>query len=286
MIDLENIPEIEPFKEKPRKKNAFKNDFGVALSVTGSYGMPGASIISSKACLKTGVGILKLACCSENYTACAVSLPEAILIPLKSNGKTFSKRALKPLLKELEKVSAVLIGCGLGISADNAFLVKELLKASKVPVVLDADGINLIADDIEFLKDVKAPLVLTPHPGEMARLLKTDSKAVESNRAEIAKKFSSEYGVCLVLKGSNTLVADGNGNLWKNVLGNPGMASAGSGDMLAGIILALLAKGYSTTESAKAAVRLHSAAGDSACKRLGENAMLPTDMIEELHKFL
>ncbi|MBE6782205.1 MAG: NAD(P)H-hydrate dehydratase [Ruminococcaceae bacterium] len=286
MINPENIPEIEPFKEKPRKKNAFKNDFGVALSVTGCYGMPGASIISSKACLKTGVGILKLALVKENYTACAVSLPEAILIPLKSNGKTFSKRALKPLLRELEKVSAVLIGCGMGISADNAYLVKELLKTSDKPIVLDADGINLIADDIEFLKDVKAPLVLTPHPGEMARLLKTDSKAIESNRAQIAKNFAQEYRVCLVLKGEKTLVADDSGNLWINVLGNPGMASGGSGDMLAGIILALLAKGYSTTEAAKAAVWLHSAAGDSACERLGENAMLPTDMIEELHKFL
>lgn len=276
--------------EKPlprlRDKNSFKNTYGTALSVCGSYGMPGAAIISAKAALRSGVGILKLACVEENYTACAVSLPEAVLLPCPTRGKTYSSESADALKEALKTADALLIGCGMGISEDARTLVKELLKTTTVPTVLDADGINLIASDIELLKDVKAPLILTPHPGEMARLMGTSPKDIESDRLGIAAGFAKKFGLYLVLKGSNTIVASPSGELSVNLTGNPGMATAGSGDMLAGIILALLAKGFDPCVAAKSAVWYHSAAGDAAKARLGEESMLPTDMIEELYRSL
>lgn len=281
------ITSIKPplFIEK-RKKTSCKNDYGVALSVCGSYGMSGAAIISAKAALRSGIGILKLACVEQNYTALAISVPEVVLIPCKSQGITYSIDAINTLKEQLNTADALLIGCGFGVSEEAKAVVKELLLSTRVPTVLDADGINLIAPDIELLKDVKAPLVLTPHPGEMARLLCTTSAEIEKNRLKYAADFAKEYGVYTVLKGANTIVASPDGDISVNLIGNAGMATAGSGDMLAGITVALLAGGNSVLSAVKAAVWLHSAAGDAAKNRLGERAMLPTDMIEELPRFL
>ncbi len=282
-----NITEIKaPLFTETRKKTSYKNDYGVALSVCGSYGMSGAAIISAKAALRSGIGILKLACVEENYTACAISVPEAVLIPCKSQGKTYSTNAIDTLKEQLKTSDALLVGCGMGISEDAKAVVKELLLNTRVPTVLDADGINLIVSDIELLKDVKAPLVLTPHSGEMARLLKVTSAEIEKNRLKYAAEFSKEYGVYTVLKGANTIVAHPDGELSVNIIGNAGMATAGSGDMLAGLLVALLAGGNPVPAAVKVAVWLHSAAGDAARDKLGERAMLPTDMIEELHRFL
>lgn len=279
------IKVIEKPNFKKREKNCHKGTFGTALSVTGSFGMPGAAIISGKAALRSGVGILKLAVIEENYTAAAVALPEAVLVPCKGSGATFSYDDLPKLKGELKNCSALLIGCGMGKSEDAKLLVRELIEASEVPTILDADGINNISADIEFIKQVKAPLILTPHPGEMARLLGCDVKTVEADREGVAKSFAKEYGVYLCLKGAKTIVATPDGELYVNQIGNPGMATAGSGDMLAGIMLALAASGKTVLEAVLAAVWLHSAAGDAAEEEFGEVSMLPTDMIERLHLF-
>ncbi len=280
------IKTIAPYTPKPRAKTAHKNNFGVAVSVCGSFGMSGASVLAAKACLRSGVGILKVATIKENYSVLATSAPEAVLIPLKSKGKTFSKKASKPILAELKKANALLIGCGLGVSKHTKKLTRNLLKKVVVPTILDADGINIAAKRIKLLQETKADLILTPHSGEMARLLGVTPKQVEENRIGIAAAFAKKHGVCLVLKGANTVVADKFGNVWVNLNGNSGMATAGSGDCLAGITLALLANGLSTSEAARAAVWLHAAAGDSAKELFGETAMLPSDMIDQLHKFL
>lgn len=282
---MADIKVIERPKFDKRDKNSHKGCFGTALSVTGCYGMPGASVISGRAAVRSGVGILKLACIEENYTAAAVALPEAILVPCVRKGKTFSADNAEKLKLELKGCSALLLGCGMGVSEDARALTEELMLHSEVPVILDADGINNIAGNIEFIKQVKAPLVLTPHPGEMARLLGTDVKSVEVDRFGVAEAFAKEYGVYLCLKGANTVVATPNGELYVNQIGNPGMATAGSGDMLAGVMLALLASGRDIVSAVCDAVWLHSAAGDEACKDLSENAMLPTDMIERLYRF-
>ncbi len=164
--------------------------------------------------------------------------------------------------------------------------MESLLKNTCVPTLIDADGINLIADNIELLRDVKAPLVLTPHPGEMARLMGVSSADVESDRINIASSFAQKQGVYLVLKGANTVVATPQGEAYINVIGNAGMATAGSGDMLAGVIFSLLAQGISPKDATLGGVWLHSAAGDAARDKWGENSMLPTDMIEELCRLL
>ena len=275
----------QPYFER-RPKTCHKNSFGIALSVTGSYGMSGAAVLSCKAALKTGVGILKAACITENYQILGVSIPEAVLIPLKSNGKTFRYKDINVLKESLKGASAMLIGCGLSVSSETIKITKELLLSAEVPTVLDADGINIIAEDIELLRKVKAPVVLTPHPAEMARLLKCDVKTVEANRFKTAADFSKEYGVYTVLKGANTIIASPTGELAVNTNGNAGMAKAGSGDMLSGILLSLLAKGEEPFTASKAAVWLHAAAGDKALELFGETAMLPSDMIDQLYRFL
>lgn len=280
------IREIAPATTEKRRPTCHKNDFGTLLSVCGSYGMSGASIIAGKAALRSGVGILKQACVEENYLPCAVTLPEAVLLPCKTEGKTYGKASLPALKEALSSADALLMGCGMGVSDSAKSVVEELLKTTKVPTVLDADGINMVASDIELLKDVKAPLILTPHPGEMARLLSVSPANIEKNRFETAKNFAQNYGVILVLKGANTVVADPKGNLFVCTKGNSGMATAGSGDMLAGIIAALLAKGKDPLSAALDGVWLHSAAGDVTAEELGEEAMLPTDMIDRLHRFL
>ena len=272
--------------EKPnfpkREKGIYKNECGTGLAVCGSYGMPGAAIISAKAALRSGIGILKLACVEENYTACAVSLPEAVLIPCKTEDKTFGASSIDKLLREQNLSTAQLIGCGMGRSEGAKQVVENLIKDSRTPTVLDADGINLIADNIELLSSVEESLVLTPHPGEMARLLGISAAQVERNRINLARRFATDYRVYLVLKGANTLVATPQGEIYVNVIGNPGMATAGSGDMLAGVIFSLLAQGFGAKDAVLGGVWLHSAAGDAARDKLGEKGMLPTDMIEEL----
>ncbi len=278
VIEKPNIP--------PRDKNSHKNSFGTALSVAGSYGMPGAAVIAGRAAVRSGLGILKMACVSENYSVCACSLPEAVLVPCKNSPENYSVADLTTLKAALIGSSALLIGPGIGTAAQTGRVIEELLISSAVPTILDADGINLAANRIELLKQVKAPLVLTPHPGEMARLLGVSPKEVEGDRINIARRFAEEYGVYLVLKGSNTLVAAPDGRMWVNLIGNAGMATAGSGDMLAGILLALLARGLDPAVAATSAVWLHSAAGDAAKLRLSENAMTPSDMIEELYRFI
>ena len=268
----------------PRPKTCHKNTFGTALTVTGSYGMSGAALLSSEAALKSGVGLLKAACIEENYTILASIVPEAVLIPLKSNGKTFRYKDIKALTEPLKTASALLIGCGLSLSNDTKNIVYTLLEETAVPTVLDADGINAVAERIELLKKVKAPVILTPHPAEMARLLGSDTKTVEQNRFMVAETFAKEYGVYLILKGANTIIASPSGEIAVNTNGNSGMAKAGSGDMLSGILIALLANGLEPFSAASAAVWLHAAAGDLAKERRGERAMLPSDMIEELCK--
>ncbi|MBQ5911425.1 MAG: NAD(P)H-hydrate dehydratase [Clostridia bacterium] len=274
-----------PIFEK-RPKTCHKNTFGTALTVTGSYGMSGAAILSAKAALRTGVGLLKVACIEENYTALAVSVPEAILLPLKSGGKTYRYRDIDRLTDALKSASALLIGCGLSVNEDTKKIIATLLEKSDVPVVLDADGINAASLDIQLLKNVKAPVIITPHPAEMARLIKTDTATVEANRFKVACDFSREYGVYTVLKGANTIIASPSGRLTVGTNGNPGLASAGSGDVLSGILTALLAMGLKPYEAATSAVWLHAAAGDKAKELLGERAMLPSDVIGSLHYFL
>ena len=271
---------------KKRRKNDHKGTFGKGLSLCGSYGMSGAAVIAAKAALRCGIGILKMACVKENYEISAMSLPEAVLVPCQTNNGKYSLADFPTLKEHLKDSNALLIGCGIGVSKELRELIKKLISQSQVPTVLDADGINCLSSCIEIIKQAKAPIILTPHLAEMSRLCGKTISEIESFPIETAKEFANRYGVYLILKGANTVIATPKGETFVNLLGNPGMAKAGSGDMLSGIILALLAQGYDITEGLKTAVWLHSAVGDMAAEKFSQTAMLPTDMINLLPDLL
>lgn len=265
-----------------RRHNAHKGDFGTALMFCGSYGMAGAAILSAKAAVRSGVGILRAAICDNIYDPFTASVPEAVCHPLKPNGSGTLTPSYMNLPELLKGAKALLVGCGLGNNNSTKQLVTELIKNAEVPLVIDADGINAIAGSIDIIKTKKAPVILTPHPGEMARLTGKSIAEIEQNRVSIARDFAKEYNCILVLKGANTIVAEPDGKICFNITGNAGMATAGSGDVLAGITLSLLAQGIAPTKAARAAVYLHGEAGDKATSKRGERAVIAGDIVEEL----
>ncbi len=267
---------------KERAHTSHKGTFGTALIICGSYGMAGALMLSAKAALRSGLGIAKCVMPKSIYETFTRFLPEAVCVPTKETKAgtvKFSSAKLKELLKGCD---AVLFGCGSGESKENKKILKYLLNHCEKPLIIDADGINTLSLCIKLLKRSKAPVILTPHPGEMARLCKARVGEIEANRPKFAKELASEYGCTVVLKGSNTIVADKSGNLSFNILGNSGMATGGSGDVLAGVTVSLASQGYPPETAAKYAVYLHSLAGDKAAQKKSRHALLPTDIIEEL----
>lgn len=266
---------------KKRRHNAHKGDYGTALIMAGSYGMAGAAVLATKAALRTGLGIAKCVMPENIYVPFTVSIPEAVCLPQKANengglSKDIDIEAIS------DKCDALLFGCGVGRSDDIGILLEKLFKEIKIPMIIDADGLNALRNNIDILRDVKTPVILTPHPAEMARLCGVTTAEVESDRVNVARNFAQEYGCVLVLKGADTIIADKNGDVFFNKTGNPGMATGGSGDVLAGMIVSLLAQGFSSMDSAKYAVYLHGEAGDKAALALGERKMLPSDIIEFL----
>ncbi len=267
------------FKKRPR--NSHKGSFGTALLICGSYGMAGAAILASRAALRSGVGIAKCLLCKGIYPPFTAAVPEAVCIPHKQNRKGTLKYS-KKILKHLKECSALLFGCGVAKSRDTFKILRDIIEKSTIPTVIDADGINLLSTRINLLKKSKAPIILTPHPAEMARLCGCSVKEIEASRIEKAKNFAMNYGCILVLKGANSIVAFPNGEIHINNNGNPGMATGGSGDVLSGILVSLLAQGMSPELAATSAVFLHGEAGDKATARKGERGVLPSDIIEEL----
>lgn len=270
---------------KPRAAESNKGDYGRLLCICGSEGMAGAAAMSVSSALRCGAGIVEAALPDSIYPIVAARLAEPVftlLHPLPDGSA--SEHDKLSLAQALSRASAVLIGCGLGKSPAAHSEVLQVLKESAVPVILDADGINIAAEHIDVLKTAGTPLILTPHPGEMARLLKTTAADVQAHRTEIARRFALEYHVILVLKGAGTLVSSPDGKLYRNTTGNPGMAKGGSGDVLAGMIASFAAQGVDPYEAAVGAVYLHGLAGDRCAAMYSQTAMLPTDMVGMLPK--
>lgn len=271
--------------EKPvfpkRHHNSHKGTFGTALMINGSYGMAGAAMLSAKAALRSGLGIAKCVLCDGIYSAFTCYLPEAVCLPVKQteNGTLPDNIDISVFC---ENCSAILFGCGVGKGENIRKILEQILKNTNLPTVIDADGINALSLGIDILKESKTPVILTPHPGEMARILRVTTAEVEQNRVKAARDFAKEYGCVVVLKGANTIIASPDGEIFFNTNGNPGMATGGSGDVLSGITVSLLAQGFSPLEAAKAAVYLHGEAGDKAALKYGERQMLPSDIIEQL----
>lgn len=264
-----------------RPDNANKGTMGTLLSICGSFGMAGAAILAGKSALRCGVGLEKLAIPKSIYPIAAGSILESVFLPLSetSDGK-ISRTNIPSLLLEAKKSTAVLLGCGLSVCDDTKALVKSFVENCTVPMVLDADALNCIADNPEILKKRKSDIIITPHPGEMGRLCGITAKEVNADRVDVALSFAKKYGVITVLKGSGTIIASPNGQALLNTTGNSGMATGGSGDVLAGMTAGLLAQGKSAFDCAAAAVYLHGLAGDFAAEKLGKISMLPSDIID------
>ncbi len=265
-----------------RNKNSHKGSYGTALMLTGSYGMCGASILAARAALVSGVGIVKNFVCDKNYTAFTLSVPEAVTIPVDTLPCGTPDIYDRQLVSALSSSTAFLVGCGLGNNEESAKLIKRSLLLTRIPTVIDADGINCLAGSIEFIKEIKAPVVITPHPKEMARLLNVNVEDVEENRPEYAKRVAVKYGCTVVLKGANTVIASKDGKVYFNLTGNPGLATGGSGDVLAGMITARICLGETPETAAENAVWLHGFAADRLAKRYNLEGILPSDVIEEL----
>lgn len=264
-----------------RKHNSHKGTFGTALTFCGSYGMLGAAILSAKACLRSGVGIAKCVLCDSIYKPFTVAVPEAVCVPIKqTRAGTLSH---KINVKEISnKATAILFGCGVKNNKYIKKLLNKVILQTNLPLVIDADGINALSENIELLKKANAPIILTPHPAEMARLCGKTTAEVENDRINTAINFAKEYNCYLVLKGANTIVCTPDSQLFFNMNGNPGLATGGSGDVLAGIIVSYLAQGMPITDALKAAVFVHSDSADKAANILSEAALLPSDIIEAL----
>ena len=264
-----------------RPVDANKGTMGTLLSICGSFGMAGAAILAGKSALRCGVGLEKLVIPKSIYPIAAGSILESVFLPLSetSDGK-ISRTNIPRLLLEAKKSTAVLLGCGLSVCDDTKALVKSFVENCTAPMVLDADALNCIADNPGILKKRKSDIIITPHPGEMGRLCGITAKEVNADRVDVALSFAKKYGVITVLKGSGTIIASPNGQALLNTTGNSGMATGGSGDVLAGMTAGLLAQGKSAFDCAAAAVYLHGLAGDFAAEKLGKISMLPSDIID------
>ncbi len=266
---------------KKRLHNSHKGTYGTSLLICGSYGMAGALMMAAKSALRSGLGIVKCIIPKSIYIPFTRFLPEAVCLPHKETRKGTIKFNLKFFKKHINSADSVLFGPGIGKHKENLKILKFLLKTDK-PLVIDADGINTLSERIDLLRQCKAPLILTPHPAEMSRLISVPVNEIETDRPKFASEFAKKHGCTLILKGSNTIVADSEGNVFFNIIGNNGMATGGSGDVLSGIIASYLAQGYSPIDAAKFAVYVHSFAADKALLKRSEHALLPTDIIEEL----
>ncbi len=265
-----------------RESDAHKGTFGTVLVISGSDSMRGAAAFAALGALRSGAGLVKVASVPRCIDTVSVLAPEATYIELNSdcNGFMVFDDKAKDLLKAaMIKATAVVIGSGMGVTDDTKEILRFVVSNSFCPVIIDADGINCIAEDIEILVNRKSEVILTPHPGEMARLLNCDAESINENRIMVAEKYAEKHGVTVVLKGAGTIISD-KFNTSANHTGNAGMSRGGSGDILSGIIGAAVAQGFSPYDAACAAVYLHGLAGDSAAKKLGQEAMLPRDIID------
>ncbi len=267
----------------PRPDDAHKGSMGTLLSICGSYSMAGACILSGKAALRSGVGLLRCVVPTSIYPIVASQIYESVFLPVEETGKgAVSKNAAAEILNAADKSNAVIIGCGSGNNEDTKAVVSALITENEKPLLIDADGINAIVGNIDILKKSVCPIILTPHPGEMSRLIGKNIDFVQNNREQVAADFADKYNVTVVLKGNGTIVASGDNKLCKNITGNSGMATGGSGDVLAGIIGAFMAKGIDIFESGCCGVYVHGLAGDISSSKKTKTAMLPTDIIDNL----
>jgi len=279
-------PQDFPALLAPRPQNSNKGMYGHVLIVGGSLGKSGAAAMAGMAALRAGCGLATVATPRSALSSVAAFAPELMTEPLPETETgsiatgAMERGVLEPLMQGIDVVA---IGPGIGRNRETVQFVREAVRETKVPLVLDADGLNAFQGHTDLLDGSSRPLVLTPHPGEMSRLTDLPINEIQANRIEIARKFASKHQLILVLKGNRTVVALPDGTAWINPTGNPGMATGGTGDILTGMTAGVIGQMHDDIpRAAIAAVYMHGLAGDIAAEKMGEHSLVATDLLAAL----
>lgn len=267
------LPDREPWSHK--------GNYGKILLLCGSRGYTGAAALAAMGALRSGAGLVYLGVPEDIYAIEAIKLTEAVVFPLPDDGGMLSVKAVSKIRGRLHDMDAVLAGPGLGQSAGTLAAVKTVLQEFSGPVVLDADGINVLSEHKDILRGRSAPTIITPHDREFLRL----GGSIGLDRGQSAAELAKDLGCIVLLKGHETVITDGLA-CYHNRTGNPGMAVGGSGDVLAGMIVSLLGQGIPVLEAAACSAWAHGAAGDICAEKIGQYGMLPSDMLEVLPRLL
>ncbi|AEG59048.1 bifunctional ADP-dependent NAD(P)H-hydrate dehydratase/NAD(P)H-hydrate epimerase [Desulforamulus ruminis] len=264
----------------PRKPDSHKGIYGRVLVVAGCRGMVGAARLASMGALRAGAGLVTLALPGSLQPVAASQMDEVMTLGLPETGEgSLAGAALDLILERCQQADALVLGPGIGTEPETRQWVQELLPQLALPSVIDADGLNALAGAAELWKQAKAPMIITPHPGELSRLLNTPVQEIQKDRIETARDAAHQWKLVTVLKGAGTVIATPDGDVYINPTGNPGMATGGSGDILAGMTASLLAQGFQPERAAAAAVYLHGLAGDLAARELGQAGMIAGDIL-------
>ena len=279
LLDRDTVSWLVP----RRRADTHKGSYGHLLVVAGARGKTGAAILACRAAMRTGAGLVTLAAPRALNAIFASALVEAMTEPLGGeSSEQFETLTHADWRRLLERKSTLLFGPGIGVSEATQSATHWLLRNLELPWVIDADGLNNLVLELDHLRQAKTPPILTPHPGEMARLVAKDTAAVNADRVEVARKFATAHRCHVVLKGARTVIATANGKVFINPTGNPGMASGGMGDVLAGIIAALLGQGLSAEDAMKLGVYLHGYAGDRVAESKGPIGLIASDIVDGL----
>ena len=277
ILDHNQVMQLLPI----RSVDAHKGSFGKILLLCGSRGYTGAAALAAMGALRSGAGLVYLAVPESIYAIEAVKLTEPVIYPVFDENGMYAPSSVEKILSIAQEKNAILIGSGMGQSAGTLAATKAVLENYPGPVVLDADGINVMKAHKDVLRGRPYPTILTPHPGEFQRFTGNYS----DDRIAIASELAMELGVIVLLKGHKTVITDGV-SCYINPTGNPGMATGGSGDVLSGIIVSLLGQGLKPLEAAACGAWLHGAAGDICASEIGQYGMIPSDMIQVLPRLL
>lgn len=276
-LDAQSVGKLLP----KRDSDTHKGDYGKLLLICGSRGYTGAAALCALGALRSGAGLVYLAVPESIYEIEAVKLLEPVIFPMPDEGGMLSVQAVEKIDALLPKMNAIAIGPGLGQSEGTFQVVKHVLQSAKCPVILDADGINVVSKHTHILRDRIAPTVLTPHDGEFLRM----GQRLTDDRCQSAVEAAIHLECIMVLKGHKTVITDGK-SCYVNNTGNPGMATGGSGDVLTGIIASLIGQGLDPLQAAACGAWLHGAAGDRCAQQIGQYGMLPQDMLQILPQII
>jgi ADP-dependent NAD(P)H-hydrate dehydratase / NAD(P)H-hydrate epimerase len=279
--------EITPEMLRPlipaRSRDSHKGTFGHVLILAGSRGFTGAARLAAEGAYRSGAGLVTVGIPEPLAAVAAAMLIEAMSLALPATrSESFSPAAVGPALDAAQTRQAVVLGPGISQHEDTRRFVAEFVEQCPVPLLIDADGLNCLSHDLSPLARAGAPVILTPHPGEMARLCGCSTDEVQSARAEKASEFARSHNCVVILKGSRTVVASNGETCYTNPTGNAGLATGGTGDVLSGLVGGLLAQGLSCDKAARLGVYLHGLAGDFAARELTQQAMLARDVLAAL----